>query len=88
MDALQLTEAYEVGAHQDPQLASLLLASLAIPGVSLVLHSHPQLVHLREVQQDEVDGVVNSSCLTLRRAVMTTMAESHKMAAIENMRGC
>lgn len=59
VDALQLAEANQVGAHQDPQLLSLLLPLLSVPAVALVLHPHPQLVHFSKVQENKVDGVVD-----------------------------
>ena len=34
-----------------------------LPGVALMLHSHPELVHLGEVQKDKVDRVVYVSVL-------------------------
>ena len=63
VDALELAEAHEVGAHQDAQLAPLLLALHLVARVALVLHAHPQLVHLGEVQVDEVDRVLNRARL-------------------------
>lgn len=59
IDPLQLTEADQVGAHQDPQLLPLLLPLLPVSAVALVLHPHPQLVHFCKVEQDEVHGVVD-----------------------------
>lgn len=41
IDALQLAEANEVGAHQNPQLLSFLLSLLSVSAVTLMLHSHP-----------------------------------------------
>lgn len=59
VDALELAESDEVGTDEDAQLLSLLLSLLTVTTVALVLHSHPQLIHLGEVQQDKVDGVVD-----------------------------
>lgn len=59
VDALQLAEADQVGAHQDPQLLSLLLPLLSVPAVALMLHPHPQLVHFGKIQENKVDGVVD-----------------------------
>ena len=73
VDVVELREADEVGAHQDPELEPLLLLPALLPGVTLVLHANPQLVHLGKVQQDEVDRVVN-----LKRVSMLFM--SHQIA--------
>ena len=40
---------------------AFLLALLAIARVALVLHSNPQLVHLGEVEVDEVDRVLHGA---------------------------
>ena len=57
IDRLQLTEPDQVCPDKDPQLHPLPLSSLPLPAVALVLHSHPQLVHLGKVEQDKVDAV-------------------------------
>ena len=57
VDTLELAEPDEVGSHQDAELLPLTLPLLPVPGVALVLHAHPQLVHLREVEGDEVHRV-------------------------------
>ena len=49
----------EVGADENPEFEPLPLLLLPLPGVALVLHPHPQLVHLRKVELDEVDRVLN-----------------------------
>lgn len=59
VDTLQLAEAHQIRAHQDPQLLPLPLPLLAVPAVALVLHPHPQLVHLGEVEQHEIHGVAD-----------------------------
>ena len=51
--ALEAREAEEVRPHQDAQLEPLALALLALAHRPLVLHPHPQLVHLGEVRDDE-----------------------------------
>ena len=56
-DEVELREADEVGADEEPELLALLFALLAVPRVALVLHPHPQLVHLAKVHQDKVDRV-------------------------------
>ena len=55
--SLQLREAHQIGPHQDPELQTFFLPSLTLPCVPLVLHAHPQLVHLIEVVKDECNGV-------------------------------
>ncbi len=47
----------EVGADENAKVESLLLPLLLVPCVSLVLHSHPQLIHLGEIEENEVDAV-------------------------------
>ena len=69
VDALELAEPHEVGADEDAQLAALLLSALSVARMALVLHAHPQFVHLREVEQNEVDGVVHSARLALSRTI-------------------
>ena len=61
IDGLKLAESQQVGAHQQTQLLALALPTLPVPRVALVLHPHPQLVHLGEVEQDEVDRVADLS---------------------------
>mmetsp|Transcript_47733 Transcript_47733/g.110644 ORF Transcript_47733/g.110644 Transcript_47733/m.110644 type:complete len:266 (-) Transcript_47733:215-1012(-) len=58
---LERREADEVGADKDAQLRALALAPLALPHGPLVLHAHPQLVHLAEVGEDERDGVAHGA---------------------------
>lgn len=53
-DTLQLGKPHKIGADQDSQLLSFPLSTLSITRVSLVLHAHPQLVHLRKVHQNKV----------------------------------
>ena len=59
VDGFELREPHEVGAHEDPQFQPLLLPALLLSRVALVLHAHPQLVHLCKVLQNEVDGVLH-----------------------------
>ncbi len=47
----------KVGANEDTKIESLLLPLLLVPSVALVLHSHPQLIHLGEIEENEVDAV-------------------------------
>lgn len=62
INPFQLTEANQVCSHEDPQLLPLPLPLLPVPTVALVLHSHPQLVHLSKVQQHKIHWVTDVSC--------------------------
>jgi len=53
VNAVKLAEANEVGADKDLELTALTLPPLAVLGVALMLHPHPELVHLDEVGQHE-----------------------------------
>jgi len=61
VDRLELRKSYQVGAYKNTQLLPFAFPPFLITWVSLVLHAHPQLVHLREVHQDKVDGISNLS---------------------------
>lgn len=61
VQAVKFRKAGQVGADQDLELAPLLLALRSIPRVALVLHPYPQLVHLRKVEQDKIDRVLQST---------------------------
>ena len=63
VDGLQLRETDKVSPHEYPQLQPLLLPPLLLLGVALVLHPHPELVHLGKVLEDEVDGVLHRSII-------------------------
>lgn len=55
-----------VVSDQVSQLAPLFLPFFPVSlvlGRPLVLHPHPQLVHLREVLQDELHGIVDGAAL-------------------------
>ena len=65
LNTLELTEADQVGAHEDPELPSLLLSFVLVPGVTLVLHAHPQFVHLSKIQLDEINGVLHCASVRL-----------------------
>lgn len=54
----QLTEPDQIAAYKQLQLLALFGPLLALPRVALVLQTHPQLVHLDEVCQDETDRVL------------------------------
>ena len=66
VNAVKLAEANEVGADKDLELTALTLPSLAVLGVALMLHPHPELVHLDEIGQHKRDRVVNVALLTER----------------------
>ena len=68
VDGLELTESDEVSANEDAELPPLLLPLLPVTRVTLVLHAHPQLVHLGKVQVDEVDRVPHRSRVSLTTA--------------------
>lgn len=57
VERLELREAHEVRADEDAQVAPLALAALELARVAQVLHAHPELVHLAEVEQHELDRV-------------------------------
>jgi len=59
-DAVELAQLHQVSAHEDAQLLPLTLARLAVAHRPLVLHAHPQLVHLREVAQHKRDGILDA----------------------------
>ena len=57
--ALQLRQHQQVLSHQVAKFSALLLAAFPVAVAAAVLHPHPQLVHLREVLEDKLDGVVD-----------------------------
>lgn len=61
INPFQLTEANQVCSHEDPQLLPLPLSLLPVPTVALMLHSHPQFVHLSKVQQHKIHWVTDVS---------------------------
>ena len=38
------------------------------PRMALILHSHPELVHLRKVEQYEINGIINISVLSIQKS--------------------
>lgn len=54
----QLAKPDDIAAHQQFQLAALLHPLFPFPRGTLMLQPHPQLVHLHEIRQDEVDRVL------------------------------
>ena len=71
VDRLELTKSDEVGADEDTQLTAFLFTFLAVTSVTLMLHAHPQLVHLGKVELDEVNGVFDASnvCVTVTHTI-------------------
>jgi hypothetical protein len=59
VNALQLGQTRQVLSNQSRELLTLLLTSLAVADLSLVLHAHPELVHLNKIGQDKLHGVLN-----------------------------
>ncbi len=59
VDAVELRKASEILSDEQTQLAPLLLPPRLVPHGALVLHPHPQLVHLGEVLKDERDRIVH-----------------------------
>lgn len=64
----QLTETNEVAANQQLQLLTLLGTLFTFSRVALVLESDPELVHLDEVCEDEVDGILKVALGTFTKA--------------------
>jgi len=66
VNSLELTEADEVRADKNAQLATFLFTFLTITSVTLVLHAYPELVHLSKVELNEIDRVFNAAniCVT------------------------
>lgn len=58
VDAFQLRQPDEVGSDQDSEIFTLNFPSLSLSGVSLVLKSYPELVHLDKVGQNEAYRVL------------------------------
>lgn len=61
IDAFQLAQSDQISPYKDTQLLPLLLSLFSVPTVSLMLHPHPQFIHLGKIQQDKVNGVINVS---------------------------
>lgn len=59
IDAFQLAQSDQIGPYEDAQLLPLLLSLFSVPTVSLMLHAHPQFIHLGKIQQYKVNGVIN-----------------------------
>ena len=58
IDGLKLGETDKVRPHKNSKLQPFLFSPLLLPGVALVLHSNPQLVHLGKVVKNECNGVL------------------------------
>lgn len=65
VNTLQLTQPNKISSNQDPEFSPLLLSLISISSVTLMLHSDPKFVHLREVQQDKVNGIHYCSILVV-----------------------
>lgn len=65
VNTFQLTQPNKISSDQDPEFSPLLLSLIAISSVTLMLHSDPEFVHLREVQQDKVNGIHHCSILII-----------------------
>ena len=61
--SIQLTEPHQVRSNKNPKFLSLTFPLLPFPRVALMLHPDPQLVHLRKIQQDKVDGIFHTAIL-------------------------
>ena len=65
VDAVERCELREIGTDEHSQLEALLLARLALAHGALVLHPHPELVHLAKVGEDERDRIRNRAARAL-----------------------
>lgn len=54
-----MTQAHQIGPNKNSQFTAFLLTSVAITRMTLMLHSYPEFIHFREIQQNEINGVVN-----------------------------
>merc|ERR1712142_92617 len=78
IDGIQFRETDEIGADEKPKFPTLLLSTVAIARMPLMLHAHPQLVHLGEVGQDELDGIANGAgAATFARRVVLELRLFH-----------
>lgn len=67
-DRFQLTQTNQIRANEDFQFFSFPFSPFSVSTVSLMLHPHPQLVHLRKIHEDKVDTVtdLNTNILETR----------------------
>lgn len=65
VNTFQLAQPNKISSNQNPEFSPLLLSLIAISSVTLMLHSDPEFVHLREVQQDKVNGIHHCSILII-----------------------
>jgi len=77
VNTFELAQTLEVGADEDTELATLLLAAFALAGEALVLHADPELVHLDKVGQDKLDRVLDRAELTDLRSKISLVLLSH-----------
>ena len=74
INTLELTQSDEIRSNKDPQFLSLPFPFLFVPRVPLVLHTHPEFVHLGEVELYEVNGVHNGATFVV---TTTPVSEPH-----------
>ena len=65
IDAIELGETDEIGADEYTQFATFHFALLAVARVTLMLETHPELVHLDKVGEDERNRVLEVSLGTV-----------------------
>lgn len=66
IDAIELGETDEICADEDTQVTTFHLALLAVARVTLMLETHPELVHLDKVGEDERNRVLEVALGTVR----------------------
>mmetsp|Transcript_18110 Transcript_18110/g.43994 ORF Transcript_18110/g.43994 Transcript_18110/m.43994 type:complete len:279 (-) Transcript_18110:451-1287(-) len=57
--ALKVAQPHKVDPNQNTQVKTLLFPTLTVPDWPLVLHPHPQFVHLGEVEHQKVNTIRN-----------------------------
>lgn len=75
VNSLQLAQSNKICADKDPQLLPLTLPFLPVSRVSLMLHPHPQFIHLGEIQQDEINRILDCT-LSVGVSVNTILTSS------------
>jgi len=74
VNRLQLTESNQVCADKNTQFTAFLFTLLAVAGMSLVLHAHPELVHLSKVELNEVNRVFDTADVRVTATNTTKMS--------------
>mmetsp|Transcript_36906 Transcript_36906/g.83210 ORF Transcript_36906/g.83210 Transcript_36906/m.83210 type:complete len:268 (+) Transcript_36906:1411-2214(+) len=59
IDPLEVRQSHEVGPDEDAEVEPLPLPPLSVAHGPLMLHAHPEFVHLSEVVHQEVDAVAH-----------------------------